>query len=310
MSIDAALVTTAAVRLTTVAVRLRPRTVALAWSESRPLVQAMFQLRFMVAAVLAVAASGLSVHPARLAAAAVAWLCATWHVYLLNGVSDRVADQANASRRPVACGRLPSGHATALLSILAGCSLVFGLLAGWRVMLLAAAMMCLGSLYSMGRRAAKFSVPGSMAVIAAGGLATYLAGWYAAGGGVPSGSVLMVAMVMSLWMSLAGMTKDLPDVCGDRLAGRRTLPVVLGERRARSVMALMVTGLALTVMAIAIHFGVMVPFAVTILIGASAVVVALIGRHWSVESRIRAPYRRFMVTQYGAHLGVLVESLL
>nr|BFE70725.1 hypothetical protein GCM10020092_040260 [Actinoplanes digitatis] len=49
---------------------------------------------------------------------------------------------------------------------------------------------------------------------------------------------------MALWMAVGGVTKDLSDVRGDRLAGRRTLPILLGERRARRVMALVAGAVA------------------------------------------------------------------
>jgi 4-hydroxybenzoate polyprenyltransferase len=280
------------------------RTVGLAWREARPVVQVIFQVRFGVAALLAAASVPGEIHSGRLAAGAAAWLCATWHVYLLNGLSDRTEDRRNGSARPLASGRLDDRDVRTTLSVLAVTALVLGALAGWRVALLAGLMMALGAAYSTGPYPLKRCVPGAIAVITAGGLATYLAGWCAAGGGTPGPSLLVVGGAMSLWMGLAGMTKDLSDVSGDRIAGRRTLPIILGARRARLLIATWTVGLAGVALVTADRTGMPVLFPVVLAIGANAVAAALLAAR-----RPRKPYGCFMVTQYGAHLAVVSQSL-
>src|SRR5690606_17643738 len=80
---------------------------------------------------------------------------------------------------------------------------------------------------------------GFFLVVVLGGLFTYLAGWatvsHAVGGTatLPSIEMCLFALALSLWMGVAGTTKDLGDVVGDRATGRRTLPVLLGDARAR-----------------------------------------------------------------------------
>jgi 4-hydroxybenzoate polyprenyltransferase len=281
------------------------RSVGLAWKEARPLVQVIFQMRFLAAALLAIRAGAGTPHGGRLVVGALAWLCSTWHVYLLNGLSDGTSDRLNGSTRPLASDRLSIGAAQKVLAALTVLALGLGALGGWQLLVLVTAMLGLGYGYSAGPWPLKASVPGAMTVILAGGLGTYLAGWYAAGGAAPTAGFLIVAGAMSLWMALAGMAKDRPDVDGDRAAGRRTLPILLGERRTRLLIAALALGVAVTALLIALGNHVQRPFAGTLLVGACLMAVRLIARQGPDRRR---PYRLFMATQYAAHLMVIGES--
>lgn len=275
----------------------------LAWREARPLVQCMFQLRFLAAASLAAFGAHDTPDPKTFILGAAAWLCITWHVYLLNGLYDQVEDQANASTRPLAGGRLSVAAARRSLGGLAVAALVLGACAGHLIAALVAVMLGLGWCYSAGRRPGKASVAGSASVIAAGGAVTFLAGWLAGGGGAPDPAFVIVAIAMSLWMGLAGMTKDLPDVAGDRLAGRRTLPVLLGPRGARALLMVLVLAMGTGTLTVALTTGTQLPFAGALSAGALLVAGALLLGDRVAPSR---PYHCFMVTQYAVHLILIV----
>ena len=279
----------------------------LAWREARPVVQCMFQLRFLVAAALAACAVHDAPDPRTLVLGAAAWLCTTWHVYLLNGLHDRVEDRANASRRPLAGGRLGVPAARRSLAALAVGALVLGACAGQVLAGLVAVMLGLGWCYSAGRRPGKASVAGSATVIAAGGAVTFLAGWRVGGGGAPDPTFAIVAIAMSLWMALVGMTKDLSDVAGDRAAGRRTLPVLLGLRRARLLLAALALTTGTATLAVALATRTQLPFAAALSAGALVVAGALL---LGDRVRPRRPYHCFMVVQYLVHLTLIVGILL
>jgi 4-hydroxybenzoate polyprenyltransferase len=112
---------------------------------------------------------------------------------------------------------------------------------------------------------------------------------------------------MSLWMGLVGQTKDLSDVEGDRLAGRKSGPIAWGEQRARvaySVAALLM-GAAFTLYALIAATNLVAP-AFIMAVGAVAVAALTLGS-WGKgkkESR-RRPYTAFMVTQYAANAVVV-----
>ncbi|TDC63690.1 homogenitisate phytyltransferase [Micromonospora sp. KC207] len=293
------------VRPSTVAVAEGCRYLAASWREARPVVQVVFQLRFLAGAAVA-APQAVLTRPGSLLVGAFAWLCATWFVYLLNGLSDQVEDRRNGSLRPLASGTLPVGVARRTAVALAGLALLSAAAVSARLAGLVALMLTLGWLYSAGPRPQKGNMAGFVLVVASGGVVTYLAGAAAADG--PVRSELMVLMVaMSLWMALAGTTKDLSDVDGDRVAGRRTLPVLLGDGAARRLMAVLVAVAGGVLLAGALLLApVLVLPAVVLAFGAAGVVgCLLLGAGATGRRRQRRPYRLFMVSQYAVHLSVL-----
>ncbi|MFH9419938.1 UbiA family prenyltransferase [Streptomyces sp. NPDC017529] len=141
-----------------------------------------------------------------------------------------------------------------------------------------------------------------LCILALGGL-TFAAGWACAGGGNRATlPVLVFGTVMTLWMGAVGaMVKDLSDLVGDAAAGRRTVLVRWGERRARMICATnpLVLGAAYTAAATAVP--VLLPSALLLLCGALATAVLTVTTSSSEpRSRSRLPYRAFMITQYAA----------
>lgn len=264
--------------------------------ESRPVVQVVFLLRFVVAAALTVSATAVpwSVVAPGVARAAIGWSLLTVGVYLWNAATDRDTDALNGKGRPLSSGllsvqlvRRASLGSTAL-------GLVLVATAGAAVLLLGGAFALAGWAYSSGPRPLKQSAHGASAVAALGGFLTFCAG-AAACGGLPTGPVLGCAVVMSLWMGVAGSSKDFADVAGDTAAGRRTLPVVVGDRTARLVVAGASTALAAAAAAVALAHGRPLLGLLALVPGSAVLVV-----HAFRPGRPRTPYRAFMVTQYVA----------
>jgi 4-hydroxybenzoate polyprenyltransferase len=275
----------------------------LAWQEARPAVQVVFLLRFLTAVML-----GARAHhgvPLSIVVGAVAWACLVSAIYLLNGISDLACDRANGSSRPIASGRLDPETAARGVVGLTVTGLLLSALLGPVTVVLGAAMFTLGWAYSMSPRPLKKSMTGFLFAIVAGGLLTYYAGWRAVGW--PPGTELLVfAPAMSLWMGLGGSTKDLSDIEGDRIEGRSTWPVRLGDRAARALMAAgaLSVGAAFLVTAI-VYAPVLLSPAVVVATGA-VVLTVLLHTPLSVGPRAmrRRPYRAFMMTQYVAHLAL------
>ncbi|MEV5717659.1 UbiA family prenyltransferase [Amycolatopsis mediterranei] len=283
------------------------RRMRLAWREARPVVQIIFLLRFAAGATLGAAGSGYgAVNRPALLEAALGWFAATWAVYLLNGIADVVEDRANGQVRPIARGELSRRSASTIVGALSVAALVFAAAVSTTQLLLTAAMLGVGWAYSMGPWPLKANLGGFVAAVTALGMLTYLAGWSAAGGGRVTEPVFLFGLMMSLWMGLGGSTKDLADAKGDRLAGRKTLPVLLGEGPARAVMAV-AAGSVGGVFAVlcAVRGSVVLPAAVVVLAGSavlSGTVLTSLSR--GARSAQRRPYRVFMVTQYCAHIAL------
>ena len=268
--------------------------------EARPQVQIVFLMRFAAGVMLcAPGAHALS----RAAAGAAAWFCATVAVYVFNGVADRAEDVANGSSRPIARGDLPVRSALRLCVVLSAAACAASTWLGIRVLVVMALYLMLGYCYSgppfpFKLRYYSTSIGGS-----ALGLLTYLGGALTSVDRFTPG-LTVYAVMMSLWMgAVGGIAKDLSDVAGDRAAGRRSWPVVFGERRARFA-------LRCAAVAVAVAFAVASAVAEVrilwcagaVLIGAVVVVLASADPGRGADrARRRLPYRAFMWTQYLSH---------
>jgi len=285
------------------------RIVRLTWQEARPPVQIIFALRFLAGAVLAGGVPALLSRHVLLSL--LGWCCVVAAVYVHNGTEDVVEDRRNASQRPVAAGRLPVGTARAVARALAAAGLLASAALDPRAGALAALMLACGWAYSSGARPWKNTVPGFVFIVVSGGLLTYLAGSVAVGARW-SAPLCCFALVMSCWMAVAGSTKDLPDSDGDRCAGRRTLPVLYGQRRAARLTALGTLAVGAGFHTVALHH---VPTLLTcasvLLVGAVVIAVTLVATPADAgRDRRRRPYRAFMITQYAVHSALFVSALL
>ncbi len=276
--------------------------------EARPAVQGIFLLRFLAGASFAdsLFTGGLVNFP--LWGGAALWLCVTLSVYVFNGVMDVEEDQINGSLRPVASGKLNIAQATGVAGGLAALSVIGSLALGSLMVWSVVVALALGWLYSGPPFYLKRSPTGWAILGIVTALITYNAGYAANGSGSNILSFSIFAGVMALWLGIVSQTKDLSDIEGDKQAGRRSGPVVLGEYAARlfySGMALCLGG-GYVLTAALFAPGLLIP-AFVLAFGAVAVAVTTLGP-WSRgdRSRRRRSYRAFMLTQYGANLAVVI----
>ncbi len=287
-------------------IRAGLRAVALSLREARPQVQVIFLLRFATAAALSLI-SGAPARPAILIGA-VAWFLLTWAIYLMNGIADLVEDRANGAHRPIARGDLSPAAATRIAWGLVVGGLLIAATVSPLLVLLGAGQSLLGWAYSMGPVPLKRVTLHAVVSVVLAGLLTYAAGALCAGGR-PEEHLLVFPAMMALWMAVGGVTKDLSDVKGDRLAGRRTLPIRLGERRARQIMAMVAGAIAGGFVVLAADSPPTVRLASwLVLLGATTLAWVVCGAASRGDAfRRRWPYRIFMATQYIAHISVLLE---
>lgn len=282
----------------------------LAFVEARPVVQVIFLIRFCAAALLAAPDLGPARLP-RLLAMATAWFATTWVIYLINGIADVAADRLNGSRRPIAQGLLPINAATRIAAALVIVALALAALVSPLALVVVVLMLAVGWFYSFGRWPAKNHMPAFVVSAILLGLLTYSAGAIAIGATRISGALAVFAIALSLWMGLGGWTKDLSDTEGDALTGRRTLPVILGDRLARTVMSASasIVGWGFVV-SCAVWQRWLLPEAAVLCIGSAILSVVALASGTSTHRAVnRRPYRIFMITQYLTH-AVLVLSII
>jgi len=148
----------------------------------------------------------------------------------LNDIWDGAADRVNRpGQRPLAAGRLARG--TADLCVAGGTFLGFAAaaLVNGTAVLVGAAALAVMVVYSpvLKRR----GLPGNVAVALVAGL-PLMYGAIA----VDRPKAGIVPWTLAAWIHLVReIVKDLEDEAGDRALGRRTLPIMLGQRRAARI---------------------------------------------------------------------------
>jgi len=149
----------------------------------------------------------------------------------LNDIADAAADRLNRPERPMAAGRVRRGAAELVVFFGAlGGLAAAGLVGGTQVVagLAALAVMAAYSPWLKPR-----GLPGNLAVALIGGLPLFY-GALAVG----TARAGMVPWALAAWLHLMReIVKDVEDEAGDRVIGRRTLPIVVGSRRAEVVAA-------------------------------------------------------------------------
>jgi 4-hydroxybenzoate polyprenyltransferase len=239
---------------------------------------------------------------------ALVWELAAFSIYVFNGAMDVQEDRVNGSRRPIASGTLARSAALRYAAIAAVLSLAGAGALGVAPACIVAAVLVIGWQYSGRPGYLKRRPAGTAAVGGALGLLAYLSGYAGQARAEwlePRLAPLIFVLTMSAWMAFVGApSKDLPDVAGDAAAGRRTLPLILGETRTRRI-------IAIAAIIISIEFSIAAVFmqpllrwpAVALAVGTVAIVPAALGRIWAgIPSTQRTPYLIFMFTQYTVNI--------
>lgn len=294
-----------------IGLRRAAEVVYLCFLEARPVVQVIFLLRFLTGACFAELPADETNRQPSLWIGAVGWGCATCACYIFNGITDVAGDRINDSPRPIASGRLEVTQASLVAATLAALAIAAGALMGGYMMLGVAAMLLMGWMYSSRPLRLKRWPVGLATLALVAALLTYSAGYEANGGKGNAPSLVLFAAAMALWMGLVGQTKDLPDLEGDAKAGRKSLPVVWGEKRARLAVSVAAVAIGAGFALLAFFLGdIVFPVAIVVTVGGLAVAVVALGP-WSKGSRSkrRHPYRVFMITQYVSHLVVLISMV-
>jgi 4-hydroxybenzoate polyprenyltransferase len=163
-----------------------------------------------------------------------AWLYAVWE----NDEEDEEIDRISNAERPLVESPFPKSEWTELRWTFFALSLVASFLAGWYPFTFTLTFLLLYHLYSCPPLRLKRVLGLSSAIIALNAFLAVAAGFFLAADterldAFPS----RIALGIFLMFLLAENVKNLKDIEGDREAGIRTLPVLLGEPWGRRVTA-------------------------------------------------------------------------
>lgn len=176
-------------------------------------------------------ALGTLAGPKLLCFAALSGVCLGAAGNALNDLADVAADRVNrpGGVRPLAAGRLSRHAAEGVVFIGALGGIAAAALVSGTQVLVALGAFAVMAVYSpwLKRR----GLPGNVAVALVGGLPLF---YGALALGAPAAG--LVPWALAAWLHFAReIVKDVADEPGDRVAGRRTLPVTLGVARATRV---------------------------------------------------------------------------
>jgi 4-hydroxybenzoate polyprenyltransferase len=150
----------------------------------------------------------------------------------LNQVTDLEADQVNKPSRPIPSGRVMPEEALRLSGLLYLAALLLATPVGPQCTFLAGTAAVMTLLYSAPPFRMK-AVPylANVVIAVPRGLLLKVAGWSCVR---DFGRIepWYIGMIFGLFLLGATTTKDFADIRGDRAAGFRTIPVILGTRRA------------------------------------------------------------------------------
>ena len=150
-----------------------------------------------------------------------------------NDICDVAADRMNRppEQRPLAAGRIRRGTADLIVFLGALTGLTAAALVSGREVV--AALAALGVMLAYSPLLKPRPAAGNIAVALIAGLPPF---YGALAVGAPASGV--VPWVLAAWLHLAReIVKDVEDEAGDRVIGRRTLPIVVGRRPAQVVAA-------------------------------------------------------------------------
>lgn len=232
----------------------------------------------------------------------VAWLALTVSAYVFNGITDLAADRVNGSNRPLATGRLSASTAAIASVVLAALGLADCWWIGPPVGLAGTLSLALGWAYSAGPQFKRSPLACGITVAAAATL-TYYAGAEVGG---DSAGVCVAYLLWSAWIGLASPAKDLSDIDGDRLDGRRSLPVVLGPVAASQwIAAVSLVWSVVLVVTIRLAAAQLGPVAWIALAGTIAFAIRLVAvRPGQSRKVLRRPYRALMLTQFAVNAAL------
>lgn len=282
--------------------------------ESRPSVLVIHLIRICAGIAFGAQLTG-HLLTARAATSIAVWELAIFAVYLFNGVMDIHEDRVNGSRRPIATGALSRPAAVCATAGAAILALAGAALDGLEVWCAVAAVLVIGWQYSAPPGYLKRRAAGTAAAGAAMGFGAYFAGFAGQAGSAwlhPGAAAIAFSVTMSAWMAFVGApAKDMSDVPGDAAAGRRTLPVLWGERTTRRAVACAALAISVASFGAAIYCARLLAWpAVALAAGAVTMAVISLNRiSAGSRPRRRLPYRVFMITQYTTNICLLLAML-
>lgn len=198
-------------------------------------------------------------------------------MYVLNDLIDADLDRANGKNRPIPTGRVSKRQAWAFVMATNGVGILLaGLTLNPLTAVIALAVVVIGLMYSMPKTSLKDRFVVKTLSIAFALVLCALAGATSFGSSSDLGTLMMpvyIALILGSMVFITSPFNDLGDVAGDKAAGRRTIPIVIGPQNtvkmaislAAGMIALSGVTYSLSAISLTMAFAVSVVGAITIM---------------------------------------------
>ncbi len=166
--------------------------------------------------------------------------------YTYNDALDLEVDKVNDPNRPLASGRATKKDIIRLTWILNGIALVMAILVNIQVFIVASTLVILGILYSHPKTSFKDRFPYKTLVTSFGAmLASFLGGF---ANNYISLNVIYAGISFFIFCTVLALLGDISDIKGDKASGRRTLPIIIGQKNTAIVIyGLLILMITLTI---------------------------------------------------------------
>ncbi len=154
--------------------------------------------------------------------------------YTYNDAQDLEVDRVNDPSRPFASGKVTKEHIIRLTWMLNGIALLMSGLINMQTLAIAGILVLLGILYSHPKTSFKDRFPYKTLVTSFGAMLASLIGGLA--NGEVSLDILYAAFAFFALCTVLALLGDISDIKGDKASNRRTLPIVIGQKKTVIVM--------------------------------------------------------------------------
>jgi len=155
----------------------------------------------------------------------------------INDLGDQSIDRINNKKRLLVKGALSPGEYKKIAIAEAAIALVLAYIVFYEIFVLILCSLALAFVYSMQPFRLRRFVFVSTFVLALISLLGFFSGYFVAGAASFAGMPFGPPLFILIFITLAFNAKDLKDIEGDRKAGVSTIPVLIGEQKARSLIS-------------------------------------------------------------------------
>ena len=236
-------------------------------------------------------------------------MCVSLSTYLLNDIVDIKVDKINDPSRPLVSGQVSKSDAIILVTILSGTALGLAYLVNTTVLFLAMACLLVGSLYSVPKISLKDRFIIKTIAVAVGGFLGSMIGSSAIGMFDERAVVSAVSFMVLIFVT--SPINDLADYVGDKNNGRKTIPIVIGQRNTVLVAITIPFIIALSFWFFYEYwnFHVTAPISLTLLAIASFIILFPIFSKANDYKYVRKRHKKAVLLHYGLQIALIIGVL-